>query len=107
MREKLELNTSIFELIKTMSEGNPGAMRVLMELLKTNDSIILLLHLDDMNIRADQIWIGYKDYCGEDLDKFVTAIKARDPKMIETINKECVYGDRKETAVTGQASFKR
>jgi hypothetical protein len=53
-----------------MAEGNPGALNVLIELEKS-DNLVWAMHLDDMNIRGTQIWLGYKDYCKQDLNKFV------------------------------------
>ena len=104
MREKVGLMDSGLQLLMKMSEGNPGAATVLAQLFQTDLGIMSVLSLDDMNIRGSQIWIGYKDYCKQDIDKFKQAIQARDPEMVAVINKE---SGSEEQAVTHGASFKR
>jgi hypothetical protein len=107
MREEINLDGDTMDLLTTMAEGNPGGLTVMMKLLE-NDPIVGLahiLHLNDMNIRGTQIWVGYKDHCKSDLQVFIQAIKDRDEAMIDTINKNCIYGDFTEVAVKGQSSF--
>ena len=107
MREKLGLNSTVMDIIVTMSEGNPGAIRVLSEIIQRpgGEGLILILGLDDMNVRGSQVWVGYKDHCGEDIDAFAKAIKTRDPEMVAKINEQCSYSG--EIAVASGASFKR
>lgn len=90
MREKLKGNDTIQDMIVKMAEGNPGALRVLCEMSQARGvaGFSHLLDLDDMNIRGPQIWVGFKDYCREDLGKFREAIAKRDPKMVTAINIE-------------------
>lgn len=100
-RPQIELNMSYMDLMILMSEGNPGALTVLAEMFKRGDNgIMAMLHLDDMNIRGSQVWVGYKDHCGHDLDKFLECIRERSPEMVQTINQICAgYG---EIAVIGR-----
>ena len=125
MRPKIELTDSTQDVFVKMSEGNPGALTVLMDMFNGDpNNVLLVLSLDDMNIRGPQIWVGYKDYCGamregdekppskeEILARFMKAIEDRDPEMVKAINDECIYdnqfGSFKEVAVTSGASFKR
>lgn len=104
-RQKISLNTSLKEAIIFMSEGNPGALRVLCELVKSDPmtGMVDVLHLDDMNIRGSQIWVGYKDYCREDIEKFRVALRERNKEMVEIINQEC----QEEQSVVGGASYER
>lgn len=107
MREKIKLDSSIQDLIIQMSEGNPGGITVLMQLLE-NDSItgmIDILNLDDMNIRGTQIWIGYKDYCNEDIKKFQECLSDRDQEMVNVINEQGRLGNHTEIAVCHGHSF--
>jgi hypothetical protein len=53
-------------------------------------------------MRGPQVWVGYKDHCGQDIDKFIAAVKNRDPDMVKTVNSHC--GTR-ATAVIGGAPF--
>ena len=102
MRKKIELNDSFQDIIIKMSEGNPGAVGVLMDLFQKCPlkGIKVALFLDDMNIRGQQIWAGYKDYCEEDLDKFIDVIEKNDKLMVKAINQECLYGNYKHEAVS-------
>jgi hypothetical protein len=106
MRKEILLTDSLMDLMMTMSEGNPGAINVIMSLLKErpDDGMMLLLHLDDMNIRGTQIWIGFKDHCHEQINNFVQCIKNRSPEMVSVINDEGIRGNHKEKAVTSGAS---
>lgn len=101
MRIRIEMTDTPADMLLKMCEGNIGALSVLTEIM-INDvyGFLTALHLDDMNIRGPQIWIGYKDYAREDLGKFIEAVKSRDPEMVALINRE--YKD--EVAVTSGAS---
>ena len=90
-----------------MSEDVPGAMIGLTELMKSDEEgVLLLLSLDDMNIRGDQIWEAYRYLYDEDGRKFAEAVKNRDAKMVEFINEElALVGGEK--AVIGGAYFDR
>ncbi len=106
-RKKIELNDSIFDVIYKMTDGIPGAMVGVTELMKSDEAgFMLLLGLDDMNIRESQIWEAYKYLYNEDGKKFAEAVKNRDEKMVQFINEELasVGGEK---AVTGGASFDR
>jgi hypothetical protein len=106
-----KLNDSMLDVLATrknisMSEGNPGAMSVIAQILESQPTIgfMTVLGLDDMNIRGSQIWIGYKDYCEQDLARFVTCIQNRDLAMINIINAEGLRGNHEHKAVQGGAS---
>jgi hypothetical protein len=105
-RKDIGLHDTGMDLLMTMSEGNPGALRVLSEMLTDPIGFMQVLSLDDMNIRGTQIWVGYKDYCGEDILKFRECVKTRDPGMVEAINNEGRAGNHTWMAVTSGASFK-
>lgn len=81
----IKLDDTPLQAVVKMSEGNPGAIKVLMEIMKKS-GIITICHLDDLQIRGWKIWYGYKDYCKEDLDKFIECATKRDQKMIDFIN---------------------
>ena len=100
MRKPIDLMTSTQEVVNQMSEGIIGAI-VVMTALITEGHPLLIANLDDMNIRGSQIWIGYKDHCGEDIHDFIRCIQDRDPEMVKTINAEYL----EEQAVTDGASW--
>lgn len=79
MSEKIKLGDSLLDVMMKMSEKNPGALRVLMEIIQSKYGLQRVLDLDDMGIYGSQIWVGYKDHCGSNLEKFLELIKNRDP----------------------------
>lgn len=86
MRKKIGLGMSIIDVITTMSEGNMGALNALMSLAKDELGMIYILDLDDMGMRGAQIWIAFKDACGQDLEKFKTFCRERDQKIVDIVN---------------------
>lgn len=106
-REKIKLNDSMMDLITKMSEGHAGGLAALINLMgKDENGIMLMLGLDDMNIRGSQVWVAYKHLYNEDAEKLAKAIIKRDPKMVDFINEELASVDG-EKAVTSGASFDR
>lgn len=103
-REKIGLQTTKGDLVVTMSERNPGALDVLIRMMEKENGMFDILNLDDMNIRGSQIWVGYKDHCGEDIDSFVGLVKKRDKSLVETINNN---SGSEERAVSSGASYTR
>lgn len=88
-RKKIQLDMNGEELLMLMAEGNPGAISVLMKIMVQD--LLLLLTMDDMNIRGPQVWVGYKDHCGQDLERFMECIRNRDMDMVSTINEQMMY----------------
>lgn len=107
-REKITSDDNILSIISKMSEQNPGAITSLSSLIKDDpkSGFMLILSLDDMNIRGSQVWTVYKDYCNEDIEKFKEVIHNRDNDMIEFINEQSASING-EKAVAGGASFDR
>ena len=106
-RPKIELEDTMFDAIYKISEGVPGAMVGITKLMESDEAgFMLLLGLDDMNIRGSQVWEAYKYLYNEDAKKFAKAVKNRDKNMVDFINQEMasVGGEK---AVTGGASFDR
>ena len=73
----LDLNQTVLDLTIRMSKGNPGACTVLGEILKNqgDTGFLLLAQLDDMGVYGSDIWIGYKDICGENIGTFIDKIR--------------------------------
>ena len=90
MRKPIDLDMTTKDIIVLMSEGNIGALNVLMDIVNKYpaDHIIYLLHLDDMNIRGSQIWVAFKDWAGEDLAKLIAGIESRDREMVEWVSSQ-------------------
>lgn len=93
-REKINLNDTMKDITIKMAEGNPGGLNFMMALVEhlgVEKGVLRILSLDDMNIRGSQIWVGYKDHCGSDIEVFAQAILDRDQDMVDTINRECYH----------------
>lgn len=72
-----------------LSEGNSSATMVLMNFLEKEEDLIgfvNMLNLDDMNIRGAQIWLAFKDYCGQDIDLLMKLVSERDADLVENVN---------------------
>jgi hypothetical protein len=105
-RTEININCTIINLIRQMSEGNIGAATTLSKIAGGfNNGRMRILDLDDMNIRGTQVWIGFADHCNYNLERFVECIRNRDPVMVETINQEGLRGNHNWRAVTRGASF--
>lgn len=84
MRRKnvLGLNDTVLDAIVKMSEGNPGGMNVLVELLQHGkkwhglDGIMLVLHLDKMGVYGSNLWLLYSDCCKRDINLVERVLRA-------------------------------
>lgn len=80
---KITLADTLMDIFMKLSEGNPGALTVLMELYKhgaeidpdAGDPILLMLNLDSLNLYGPNIWVLFKDVCGENLTKFIACLR--------------------------------
>ena len=79
----------MFDAIYKISEGVPGAMVGITKLMESDEAgFMLLLGLDDMNIRGSQVWEAYKYLYNEDAKKFAETVKNRDKNMVDLICRE-------------------
>ena len=101
-REKIDwfggdMQTTLVDALIIMSEGNPGGLVVLGELAK-REAYLQIMNLDAMNMRGSQIWVAYKDYCGQDIDLLIQKIDERDPAMLDKVNEQCYHPDLPDEA---------
>lgn len=90
-RKKLHLKMTVHDIILEMSEGNPGGMTVIMKMINVDMDrfVTCILQADKLNIRGEQIWAGYKDWAGMDIQKFMGGLEKHDMEMISVINRAC------------------
>ena len=90
---KIVLTDMMPDVMRKMSVGNPGALRVCMEILTQEGAIDpqaampgvgALLRLDDMGVYGSRIWMLYKDVCGEDLEKMLGVLRANQLGLLST-----------------------
>ena len=82
---RLKLEMSVMDIVAAFSEGNPGALRVVMELLThtkyidTQDAfqgLGAIMGLDNLDCYGSKIWVFYKDVCEEDLSMMLVLLRA-------------------------------
>lgn len=82
---RIEFNDSFLDIIYKMSEGNPGAVNVMMMLFQNKEEIDpqsalggfgAILSLDTHEIYGSNIWVFYKDVCGQDLETMIGCERA-------------------------------
>ena len=83
--ERITLNMTYLDVVTTLSEGNPGALRVCMEIMANGDKIDpqnflggmgILLSLDTHGVYGSNIWVLYKDVCKENLVLMLAVLRA-------------------------------
>ena len=76
MEGRINVQDSPLEMMVKLSEGNPGAARVLVELIEQSASIDpqsafgglgMILSMDTHKIYGGRIWMFYKDVCHESI----------------------------------------
>jgi hypothetical protein len=85
MNEKIKLDDSMQVVMLKMSEGNIGALTVIMQLLSDAGSIDPdnfmpglgeVLSLDTIGIYGSKIWMLYKDVCHENMTNLCAVLRA-------------------------------
>jgi hypothetical protein len=80
-----DITMSTLDIVMALSEGNPGAVRVLMELYdaeKTMDPDSAWggfgpgFGLDNLDIYGSKIWILYKDVCSQNIEATLAVLRA-------------------------------
>jgi len=82
--ERIKLTDNTIDIVYKMSEGNPGAMAVLMQMLTTNtidpDNALgglgAILMLDSLGIYGTDIYVLHNDICGRELVKTLAVLRA-------------------------------
>lgn len=103
MRHTLNEKMSPEEAVEQMVEDSEPALHVMTEIINKHVAPTnIMLDMDDMNIRGEQIQIGV-NACDGSIKKFVGLVTARSQWLVDEINKECM----RHKAVTSGASFFR
>jgi hypothetical protein len=84
----IDEHDSSLEAVVKMAEGNPGAINVMMQLLKDEsiNGALSIYWLDNLKIRGWRIWFAFKDCCQQDLHKLYNCLIHQDQTMIDKIN---------------------
>ena len=83
--DRITLKMSVEDVLIAMSGGNPGALTVCMDLMKSTPQVDpgnmlgglgAIMSLDTLRIYEERIWMLYKDVCGEDIGKVIALLRA-------------------------------
>lgn len=82
---RITADMSFQDMLITMSEGNPGALTCMMQMMNSDPMALLdILLFDSMGIYGSKIYMVWNDCCGRDMAKFKETIKAfREGKFSE------------------------
>lgn len=84
-KPRIKLEMSMMDMIVSLSEGNPGAVSALVQLIKTApiadpDSALgalgPLCSLDTLDCYGSNIWRLFKDVCGQDVHKMLGVLRS-------------------------------
>lgn len=67
----------MLDILMKLSQGNPGALSVLMQVAQTSNPVtaaIVFSFLAENNLTGSTIWILYKDWQKENVDNFIDKI---------------------------------
>ena len=87
MTNKLSLEMSVQDAVVALSEGNIGAVNVLVQIMKDGekydpycDPFMVLCGFDNASfgetLYGPRIWMLYKDVCGQNLGKMLLVLRA-------------------------------
>ena len=72
---RIKLKDNTMDVVVKMSEGNPGAMTCLCEMISKKDwtagtpGLLVILSLDTLGLYGSKIYMLWNDCCSRDLDK--------------------------------------
>jgi hypothetical protein len=85
IKTRIQLEDSIQNIIIKMSDGNPGAVTTLIEVIKNDGRVDpqsafagvgSILLLDSFGIYGSSIYILYNDKCNKNIRKFIMLLRA-------------------------------
>lgn len=68
--KKLTSSMSVMHILMAMSDGNPGAMNVILNMMNDSRSFMDIFLLDSLGIRGAKIYLLFSDCCEKNNEKF-------------------------------------
>jgi len=84
-KERIHLYDKAEDAVLKLSDGNPGALIVLIDLLKQPSGLLRILRLDAFGIYGQWIWIAYKDICKGNIDLLIEKLIKNGDELIKEI----------------------
>lgn len=77
-KPRLQLHDSMMEIVTKMSEGNPGAMAFIMDVISADqlDIVYVIMPLDTLGIYGSKLYMLWNDACDRDIEKVKKVIDA-------------------------------
>lgn len=80
----MEVSNACQKTLSDLSQGNPGAVRVLCEIVSIYGERALEKFIA-AGIYGPDIWVGYKDFAKGSVAEFMKAVNDCDPEMFQII----------------------
>lgn len=87
---------TVVEAVLAMSDGNPGAAVVMTQLVKYSTdkqekgpwpSLSYLLDLDEAGLYGSDVWVAFKDLCGQDIAALARELDSDRHGLAERVSK--------------------
>jgi len=114
---RIKLGMSMLDCLYALSEGNPGAVLVLMQLIKRAPEIdpdaalgalAPIFNLDTHGIYGSRIWCLYKDVCRQDVVNVIGLLRAVGLGHLSYDSlRRAIDGDRGEVNVAKELAYVR
>lgn len=91
VNDKIQSSDSTQDMLQKMSEGNPGALTALTEVMNEVGPMKFMnfvMQLDLRRIYGSKIWIGYKDFCNHDAQKFHDDVMNGNQELFDCIDEK-------------------
>lgn len=84
-KSRIEITDTLINVVTKITDGNPGAIRVCLEIYQHGNEIdslawhgglVSLLELDSIGIYGSRIWMLYKDVCKESIEDTIAMLRA-------------------------------
>ena len=107
--ERIELNDTPMSAIAKLSEGNPGAVSVLVDLFQSAPfidpdaafgGVAPLFSLDTLGIYGSRIWVLFKDCCNSDILGMQTILRANQLGILHRYELDEAMRDNKQLDIT-------
>lgn len=109
-KERIQLTDNPMQIMFKMSDGKPGALNALMELMKKGESIDpdsamgglgLILILDTYGIYGTDIYVLHNDICRREINLMIACLRACQLGLFPsaTLKQACARQDRSGTSL--------